>query len=319
MTEKERFIKTLKREKVDGLVPTFELVFYLTMEKFGKVHPSHRGFAQWNQMSAKEQEMQINDAADVYIETARAYGHSAIFPQSFHHADDTFKRFLRALKHRSNDEFYVCIHGDPTYAIPNGDDMIDFSVRMYEEPEKLLEEQFALLYSSLKGLDEINKEERLVDGIAMCSDYSFNANPFYSPEIFGDIIAPVLQKSIQEYHDRGLTVIKHTDGNINPILDQIVECGPDAIHSLDPQGGVNLDEVIKKYGDRVALCGNVNCGLLQTGTLEQVEQDVLRCLNQGMQMGKGFVFCTSNCVYTGLDLERYEFMNALWRKHGMYK
>lgn len=47
-----------------------------------------------------------------------------------------------------------------------------------------------------------------------------------------------------------------------PILDQMVECGPDALHSLDPQGGVSLKKVKEMVGDKVALCGNVNCGLL---------------------------------------------------------
>ena len=42
MTNREKFIRTLKCEKIGGQVPTFELVFFLTMEKFGKVHPSHR-------------------------------------------------------------------------------------------------------------------------------------------------------------------------------------------------------------------------------------------------------------------------------------
>jgi uroporphyrinogen decarboxylase len=46
MTEKERFIKALKREKYTGKVPHFELVFFLTMEKLGKVHPAHRRFGQ---------------------------------------------------------------------------------------------------------------------------------------------------------------------------------------------------------------------------------------------------------------------------------
>ena len=54
MTNKERFISALKREKIGGQVPTFELVFYLTMELMGKVHPTHRTFAQWDQMSVKE-------------------------------------------------------------------------------------------------------------------------------------------------------------------------------------------------------------------------------------------------------------------------
>jgi uroporphyrinogen decarboxylase len=40
MTNRERFIRTLKCEPIGGRVPTFELVFFLTMEAFGKVHPS---------------------------------------------------------------------------------------------------------------------------------------------------------------------------------------------------------------------------------------------------------------------------------------
>ncbi len=44
----------------------------------------------------------------------------------------------------------------------------------------------------------------------------------------------------------GYYTIKHTDGNIMPILDQMVECGPDALHSLDPQGGAVLSEVKKR-------------------------------------------------------------------------
>ena len=47
MTPKEKFIKALKREPIVGHVPHFELVFYLTMEAFGKVHPSHRSYYQW--------------------------------------------------------------------------------------------------------------------------------------------------------------------------------------------------------------------------------------------------------------------------------
>ncbi|MFH2069568.1 MAG: hypothetical protein ABII89_08950 [Candidatus Omnitrophota bacterium] len=37
-----------------GRVPHFELVYYLTMETFGRVHPSHRAYGQWDQMSEKE-------------------------------------------------------------------------------------------------------------------------------------------------------------------------------------------------------------------------------------------------------------------------
>ena len=100
-----------------------------------------------------------------------------------------------------------------------------------------------------------------------------------------------------------------------PILDMIVDCAPDAVHSLDPQGGVDLAEVKKLYGDKVCLIGNVNCGKMQTGTMEELEEDVRRSLRQGMP-GYGYIFSTSNCAYTGLGLDRYERMNQIWWEEG---
>ena len=319
MTQKERFIKTLKREKVPGLVPTFELVFYLTMEKFGKVHPSHRAFYQWNQMSAKEQDAQMTDAAQVYIDTAKAYGHSAIFvhpnPGDF---DSTVKLFTK-IREISGDEYFLGMHGDTTFDTPNGSNMVDFSVRLYEEPDGIIAEQEQRMKNMFEFSEKINKAGKLLDGYFMCSDYCFNTNPYFSPQMFGDLIAPVLAKTIDGYRKMGFYSIKHTDGNIMPIIDQMVDCKPDALHSLDPQGGVDLKLVSQKYGDRVALCGNVNCGLLQTGTEAEVIADVKRSLRDGMARGAGYVFCTSNCAYTGLPIERYELMNKLWREHGIYK
>ena len=87
---------------------------------------------------------------------------------------------------------------------------------------------------------------------------------------------------------------------------------------MDRMGNVNLREVRKIVGDKIALVGNVNCGLLQTGTDEECDADVMRALREGMADGKGYIFSTSNCVYTGLPLERYERMWKLWREYGVY-
>ena len=45
LTPRERFVASLERRPLEGRVPHFELVFFLTMEAFGKVHPSHRNYA----------------------------------------------------------------------------------------------------------------------------------------------------------------------------------------------------------------------------------------------------------------------------------
>jgi uroporphyrinogen decarboxylase len=164
------------------------------------------------------------------------------------------------------------------------------------------------------------REETTLDGLALCSDYCFNSGPFLPLRWFDRFVAPYLHTLTRAYREMGYYVIKHTDGNIIPILDRLVpeDAGsrPHALHSLDPQGGVDMAEVVRRVGDRVALCGNVNCGLMQTGTEEQVAESARYALRHGLSTN-GYVFCTSNCVYTGMPLERYELILDIWRREGI--
>lgn len=316
MTLKERFIKALRREHVDGLVPHFELVFFLTMEAFGKVHPTHRDYHQWNQMSKTEQKLHINDLAQVYVDTAKKYNHSAIFVHSRLADYESTAPVLERIKEISNNEYFTMVHGDTTFSIPDGNTMLDFTAQIYEEPEKLkmqsekTVESFTIWSKKYQG-------SGLLDGLALCSDYCFNTNPFYGPELFAEFIAPYLWQTIDNYRSMGYYSIKHTDGNIMPILNQLADCKPDAIHSLDPQGGVDFDKVIDMVGDKVCLIGNVNCGLLQTGSDQECIEDVKRSLKSGMK-APGYIFSTSNCIYTGLPLVRYELMQNVWKEFGNY-
>ena len=120
------------------------------------------------------------------------------------------------------------------------------------------------------------------------------------------------------YRDMGFYVIKHTDGNIMPIIDSIISCKPHALHSLDPQGGVDIAEIKKKYGKQICLIGNVNCGLMDTGTEQEVIESAKYALKNGMSDG-GYIFSTSNCIYTGMNLRRYELILDVLKTEGNYQ
>ena len=121
--------------------------------------------------------------------------------------------------------------------------MMDFAVQMLEEPEKLNEMSARRVEESLDFAEKLNSHGHLLDGFALCSDYCFNVNPFFTPDQFEELIVPYLKEVIAEYRKMGYYTIEHTDGNIMPIVKQMADCKPDAIHSLDPQGNVNLREV----------------------------------------------------------------------------
>ena len=66
-----------------------------------------------------------------------------------------------------------------------------------------------------------------------------------------------------------------------------------------------------------AICGNVNCALMQTGTDEQVRESAMYALRSG-KPGGGYIFSTSNVPFRGLDLDRYMMIQKIWREHRMY-
>lgn len=317
MTPREKFIWALERKPpVAGLVPHFELVFFLTMEAFGKVHPCHRSYHQWKQMSDRERQMHRNDMADIFIKTAETYGHSAIFLHVNPYTEDEIIRMIDLIRDKSSMQYALFIEGDATYAIPNGNDMVSFSVRMAGDASGLKNEAGQRVEANLKLAEKLQKNGGL-DGFMMCSDYCFNNGPFMSPNQFSDFVAPYLSKVVSGYRSLGFYSIKHTDGNILPIVDQIVQAKPDGLHSLDPQGGVDIADIKKRFGAQICLIGNVNCGLMDTGTDEQVTESTLYALENGMP-GGGYIFSSSNCIYTGMSLARYELVLDVWKKHGRY-
>jgi len=316
MTPRERFIAALERRPITGRVPHFELVFFLTMEAFGRVHPSHRSYHQWDQMEESERQLHRRDMADLFIQTARRYEHDAIFLHPNPATEDEVLRLVDLVRDLTGDEFFLMLHGDATYSVPSGNAMTDWCVRATERPGEVKEE-------AARRVDEaLARGQRLadhggIDGFALCSDYCFNTGPFLPPAWFDDFVTPYLKRLIQDYRQQGHYIIKHTDGNIMPILDQLVQTNPHALHSLDPQGGVDIAEVKRICGDHITLIGNVNCGLIDTGTDEDVIASVRYALQNGMPGGR-YIFSTSNCVYTGMCLERYELLLDVWRREGNY-
>jgi uroporphyrinogen decarboxylase len=80
---------------------------------------------------------------------------------------------------------------------------------------------------------------------------------------------------------------------------------------------VDIRAVKQLVGDKVALCGNVNCALLQTGTDEDVIQSAEYCLDY-CKPGGGYIYCTSNVPFKGMEPDRYRLVLDVWKKHRNY-
>lgn len=179
---------------------------FLTMEALGRIHPIHRNYEQWYQMSESERRLHLVDMAETYIMTAEKYHHDAIFvhpnPDPIGEIPTDFEStvaILKTIRELSGDKYFLMIHGDPTFPIPDGDTMMEFSAMMYDEPEKVHEEARKRTDFAKKLCDEVSKYPGLVDGFCLCSVYCFNVNPYYSRSLFAEFVQPYLKEALDYY------------------------------------------------------------------------------------------------------------------------
>jgi len=149
-------------------------------------------------------------------------------------------------------------------------------------------------------------------------DYAYNKGPLMSPRHFREFFYPGLCRVMNGYKELGLYVIKHTDGNLWPILDMIIDSGIDCLDPIDPVAGMDLGEVKARYGHRVALKGNVDCAQTLTfGTPAEVIDATREALRKGMP-GGGFILSSSNSIHSAVKPENYVAMLQTVREYGRY-
>ncbi len=157
-----------------------------------------------------------------------------------------------------------------------------------------------------------------VDIIHVTGDYATTKWPMLSREHFAKHVIPVLKTLIEEAKNRGAYATKHTDGNLMPILDLIIDTGIQGLHPIDPNAGMDLGEVKEKYGHRLCLMGNVDCAyVLSWGTLEEVSEDVKRCVRQAAR-GGGYICMSSNSIHSAVKPENYVEMVRAIHEYGKY-
>lgn len=318
MTHKQRFITALTRGIPDR-VPTFELEFQLEHEMFGPTFDYSRIAAEaMASCSHAERDRTLHELAEHFVDIyLNKLEYDSIPVNGFYSPkrQEDIMDFIRILRKLVGDTACLHHHGDGTFALPDGNEMYTFSYRLADDYEGVITSAEQMCQAAI----ERNKvlAEAGIDVFILCSDYCYNSGPFLSPAMFSDLITPYLARIITAIRETGCYAIKHTDGNIMPVIDQLVEANPHAIHSLDPMAGVDIKVVKSLYGDKVALCGNVNCALMQTGTDEEMIESAEYCLTHG-KPGGGYVYCTSNVPFRGLPAERYRLILDVFKNNRDY-
>ena len=157
-----------------------------------------------------------------------------------------------------------------------------------------------------------------IDAIIIPGDLSGEDTTIMSPKHFREYIKPYHKEIVDHAHQNGLKIIKHTDGDTWPILDDFLEVGFDAIHPIQPQC-MDIGEVKKYLDGRMCILGNIDCrNLLVTGTEDEVVESVKRTIETAAP-GGGYIITSSNSIHPGVKPENYLAMVRAAHEYGVYK
>ena len=323
MTPKERMLAALNCQQPEDEIPFWELEFHLFQEMFGK--EPILGFA-FDKLSEAEKERAICYNADFLIEVAETLGYCAIrcIPGYWEVApDDPAYLWIREEKYRlmlvrelskqAGSRYLIMGDCPGLFGIPDGRNMMTFVDEMYEHPEELKRRADQAINNG------IELGYRMLDAgaecLINCCDFSFNNGPFMSPAQFDEFTTPYLNRWVQTFKKEGILTIQHSDGNLMPIMDRILESGVNAIQSVDPLAGMDIISLHKELSGKLCLIGNVDCSRLQFGTPDEID-GMVQNLIEGCREGGGFVLSACNVIFKGIPKENYQAMVDARNKYG---
>ncbi|MDP7163473.1 MAG: uroporphyrinogen decarboxylase family protein [Phycisphaerae bacterium] len=160
------------------------------------------------------------------------------------------------------------------------------------------------------GLESLKRADAYDCGLWISDDMCSAKAPMFSPRIFERVFLPVYKRIVSTVKDAGARwVILHCDGNLRPLLDMIVEAGVDGINPVEPAAGLDVPELMAKYGGRLSFIGGIcNTHILPGGDPDEIRRHVQTVVDAGRDGG---LIIGTHSVGPDISVESYELYRRI--------
>ena len=156
----------------------------------------------------------------------------------------------------------------------------------------------------------------IVGGIEYGDDIAIKTGLMVPPKLLREKLFPQIKIMTEGCRRRGIPFIYHTDGDVTPVVDDIIDAGVNALHPIDPTG-MDIYKFKHMVAGRLCVIGNINVDLLTRGKPEEIVADTKEHIRR-LAPGGGYVVSTSNSVVRSFNPENYRAMVETVIKYGTY-
>jgi len=137
--------------------------------------------------------------------------------------------------------------------------------------------------------------------IAAVDDIAYTEGLMISAKFLRDNLFPWYEKMGKTCRKRNIPFIYHSDGDISEIIDDLINCGFNAIHPIEPKA-MKIKNLKEKYSKKLCFLGNIEMDTLIRGTVTEVKGLVEK--NLELFASDGFYGCgSSNSLTEAMPVE----------------
>ena len=227
-------------------------------------------------------------------------------------------RFYKRINKKHKDKIFVAITNDylGTFESASQGMGMGYYAKMLHKNPKFIKEVHKVIATFTKDL-YMSFMDAGAELFVESGDLAYHTGPMMNPKYYDEFLLSAYKIITDAVHDRGGKIVLHSDGQITPLLDFIIKCNFDGLHSLEPTANVDLALIKKKVGDKLCLFGNIDVShVLVNGTKQEVYDSVKHAIETA-GLGGGFIVSAAN-MHPAVKVQNLKWMIEATKNFGEY-
>jgi uroporphyrinogen decarboxylase len=149
---------------------------------------------------------------------------------------------------------------------------------------------------TIMHMEVLFAEEGLPDAFWFYEDMGFKERPFMSPAMYEDIVQPGHALLFQYAHSKGMKVIVHSCGFVEPLVPGLVDAGMDCLQAMEVKAGMDMPRLAKQFGRKITFCGNIDIRIIASNDRSRIDEELLRKIPPVYESGSTFIVHSDHSI-----------------------
>ncbi len=161
------------------------------------------------------------------------------------------------------------------------------------------------------------KEGFKFDGAFLYNDMGYRNGPLFSPATYRKLLLDVDRMVTDFFHANDMPVILHCCGNVKALIPGLIEAGIDCLQPLEVKAGMDVADLKREFGDRMAYMGGIDQRLMSNPDRSLIRDEIARKF-EAAKPGGGYIYHSDHSVPKDVSFQQYVEVMELVRQHAEY-